>query len=136
QPLRNQLGVSNHELGESLVLGRYVFDGSGRYTIRLGPLDYDDYLSFLPGGHRRPLLKAIVDTFTPGIHDAMLELSVDLKAAPRFQLGSPRSATLQRTSWLGGAIERDAFKITVPLEERQRDEAEDGDDRGEPPPLP
>ena len=138
KPLRNQLGVQNHQLGSNLVLGRYVYDGSGRYKIVLGPLQYDDYLSFLPGGHRRPLLQQVVNVFTPGIHDTMLELHVDLEAAPRFQLGSPRASTLSRTAWLGGTGDQ-AFSITVPLEDRPADtgaEEEVDEDRGEPPPLP
>lgn len=134
KPLRNKLGVANHQLGESLTIGRYVFDGSGRFQIKLGPLNYDDYLSFLPGGYRRPLLRAVVDTFTPGIHDVMLKLEVDLAAAPRFQLGSPRSATLSRTAWLGGSSEKN-FSITVPLDEPKPPSDDDDDDRGEPPPL-
>ncbi len=136
KPLRNKLGVSNHQLGESLVVGRYVFDGSGRYTIQLGPLQYDDYLSFLPGGHRRPFLQAVVNTFTPGIHDVMLELHVDLEAAPKLQLGSPRSSTLSRTAWLGGSGANQEFSITVPLEDRPPPADDGDDDRGEPPPLP
>ncbi len=136
KPLRNKLGLGNHQLGESLVLGRYVYDGSGRYTVKLGPLQYDDYLSFLPGGHRRPFLQSVINTFTPGIHDVMLELHVDLDAAPRFQLGSPRAATLARTAWLGGTGDQ-SFQITVPLDDRPEDTADDDDDdRGEPPPLP
>jgi len=134
KPLRNKLGVMNHQLGESLVIGRWVYDGSGRYTIKLGPLEYDDYLSFLPGGHRRPLLKSVVNTLTPGIHDVMLELHVDLEAAPRFQLGSPRASTLSRTSWLGGTGEH-SFSITIPLEDRPTEESDDDDDRGSPPPM-
>ena len=135
KPLRNKLGVANHQLGESLTLGRYVFDGSGRFQIKLGPLNYDDYLSFLPGGYRRPLLRSVVDTFTPGIHDVMLKLEVDLDAAPRFQLGSPRAATLSRTAWLGGSAEQ-KFSITVPLDEPKPPSDDDDDDRGEPPPPP
>lgn len=132
KPLRNKLGVANHQLGENLVIGRWVYDGSGRYTVVLGPLQYDDYLSFLPGGHRRPLLQSVVNTFTPGIHDVMLELHVDLEAAPRFQLGSPRASTLSRTAWLGGTGEQ-SFSITVPLEDQREEELEDDEDRGEPP---
>jgi type VI secretion system protein ImpH len=113
-----------------------VYDGSGRYTVVLGPLQYDDYLSFLPGGHRRPLLQSVINTFTPGIHDVMLELHVDLEAAPRFQLGSPRASTLSRTAWLGGTGDQ-SFSITVPLEDRRDDasDEEEDEDRGEPPPM-
>ena len=135
KPLRNKLGVANHELGENMVIGRYVFDGSGRYKIALGPLGYDDYLSFLPGGHRRAFLQSLVNTFSPGIHDVMLELRVDLDAAPKFQLGSPRSSTLSRTMWLGGG-KGQGFNLTVPLGDAPPGDASDDDDRGEPPPLP
>lgn len=136
KPLRNKLGVMNHQLGESLTIGRYVYDGTGRFTIILGPLGYDEYLSFLPGGHRRPLLRGVVSTFTRGQHDVMLELHVKTDAAPRFQLGSPRAATLKRTAWLGGSA-GEQFVITVPLEDKPPPAPgdEDEEDRGEPPPI-
>lgn len=133
KPLRNQLGIMNCRLGEDLTLGRYVYDGTGRFTIVLGPLEYDQYLSFLPGGHNRPLMRGIVDTFTRGAQDAMLELHVKPDAAPRYQLGSPRAATIKRTAWLGGS-KGQPFVITVPLEEpKPRLDGDDEEDRGEPP---
>ncbi len=136
KPSRNKLGVMNHQLGESLVIGRYVFDGAGRFNIVLGPLGYDEYLSFLPGGHRRPQLRGVVATFTRGQHDVMLELHVKTDQAPRFQLGSPRSATLKRTAWLGGSSGQQ-FVISVPLEDRPQlaTDEDDDEDRGEPPPM-
>jgi type VI secretion system protein ImpH len=138
KPYRNKIGVMNHQLGESLTIGRYVYDGSGRFTIVLGPLGYDEYLSFLPGGHRRPMLRGVVDSFTRGMYDVMLELHVQTEAAPRFQLGSPRAATLKRTAWLGGTGGGE-FVITVPLAEQPPGTGggseDDDDDRGEPPPL-
>jgi type VI secretion system protein ImpH len=135
KPLRNKLGLANHQLGESLVIGKWVYDGGGAFQIKLGPLEYDDYLSFLPGGHRRPFLQAIVNTMTPGIHDVMLKLEVDLDAAPRWSLGSPRASTVARTMWLGGSVGQ-SFSITVPLEDKKTDDEGDDDDRGEPPPPP
>ncbi|MDC0677132.1 MULTISPECIES: type VI secretion system baseplate subunit TssG [Sorangium] len=136
KPFRNKLGVMNHQLGESLTLGRYVFDGSGRYKVVLGPVGYDEYLSFLPGGRRQDLVRGVIETFTPGIHDVMLEIHVDTEEAPRFQLGSPRAATLKRTAWIGGsAAER--LVITIPLDDKHLagGDDEDDDDRGEPPPM-
>jgi type VI secretion system protein ImpH len=137
KPHRNKLGVMNHQLGESLTIGRYVYDGTGRFNIILGPLSYDDYLTFLPGGKNRPLLRAVVATFTRGQQDVMLELHVKTDQAPRWQLGSPRSATLKRTMWLGGHVGQQ-FKISVPLEDKPPPSPEDDDpeDRGEPPPDP
>ncbi|AUX24143.1 hypothetical protein SOCEGT47_046790 [Sorangium cellulosum] len=136
KPFRNKLGVMNNQLGESLTLGRYVFDGSGRYTIVVGPVGYDEYLSFLPGGERQALVRGVIETFTPGIHDVMLEIHVDTEEAPRFQLGSPRAATLKRTAWIGGAA-AERLVLTVPLDEKHLAGSADADeeDRGEPPPM-
>jgi type VI secretion system protein ImpH len=138
KPLRNKVGVMNCRLGEDLTIGRYVYDGTGRFTVVLGPLGYDEYLSFLPGGRRRKDMRAVVDTFTRGMYDVMLELHVKTDAAPRFQLGSPRASTLKRTAWLGGSGGQ-AFVITVPLDEAKAqgldEDDDDPDDRGEPPPL-
>ena len=136
RPHRNKLGVMNHQLGESLTIGRYVYDGTGRFNVVLGPLSYDDYLTFLPGGSNRPLLRAVVATFTRGQQDVILELHVKTDDAPRWQLGSPRSATLKRTAWLGGHVGQQ-FKISVPLEDKPPPTAgDDEEDRGEPPPDP
>ena len=66
----------------------------------------------------------------------MLELHVDLEAAPRFQLGSPRASTLARTAWLGGSGQQ-TFSITVPLEDKGPGApGEEDEERHEPPPLP
>ena len=133
---RNKLGIMNHQLGESLTLGRYVYDGTGRFKIVLGPLGYDEYISFLPGGQRRPLLRAVVNTFTRGQQDGVLELCLRTNEAPRFQLGSPRSGTLKRTAWLAGSTAAQ-FRITVPLDDALPDALEASDDdedgREEPP---
>lgn len=137
KPLRNKLGVMNCVLGQDLTIGRYVYDGSGRFNIVLGPLGYDDYLSFLPGGHNRPVLKGLVDMFTRGIYDVNMEIHVQTEAAPRFQLGSPRSSTIGRTAWLGGS-QGQKFVVNVPLEDKPQPTSTepDDEDRGEPPDLP
>lgn len=135
KPYRNKLGQANATLGQSLTIGKYVFDASSRYKIVLGPLGYDDYLAFLPGGHKRPLLRGVCAVFTRGMYDVLLELHVKPDAAPRFQLGSPRASTIKRTAWLGGP--KRPFILTVPLEDpKPEGDASADDDHGEPPPNP
>jgi type VI secretion system protein ImpH len=135
KPYRNRLGEANANLGQSLTIGRYVFDASSRYKIVLGPLGYDDYLAFLPGGHKRPLLRGICAVFTRGIYDVLLELHVKPDAAPRYQLGSPRASTLKRTAWLGGP--KKPFVLTVPLDDpKPEPENDEETERAEPPPNP
>ncbi|MRG91334.1 type VI secretion system baseplate subunit TssG [Polyangium spumosum] len=138
KPLRNKMGVANHQLGESLTIGRWVYDGTGRFKIKLGPLKYDEYISFLPGGSNRAILKATVDTLTRGACDAMLELHVATEDAPRFQLASPRASTLARTTWLGGPVGQN-FVIEVPLNDKPQKTGQGDDEEEErldPPPLP
>jgi type VI secretion system protein ImpH len=137
KPLRNKLGVNNHQLGESLTIGRWVYDGTGRFKIVLGPLKYDEYISFLPGGANRSILKATVDTLTRGACDAMLELHVRTEDAPRFQLASPRSSTLSRTTWLGGPVGQN-FVMEVPLHDKPQatGTGDEEEERLDPPPLP
>ncbi len=134
KPYRNRIGQANATLGESLTIGRYVFDASSRYKIVLGPLGYDDYLAFLPGGHKRPLMRGVCAVFTRGYYDVLLELHVKPDAAPRFQLGSPRASTLKRTAWLGGP--KKPFILTVPLEDPTPPTTDEDEERGEPPPNP
>ena len=54
--------------------------------------------------------------FRPGAFvDEPRHLAFEL--APRFQLASPRSATLARTAWLGGSS-GEQFVINVPLDDK------------------
>jgi type VI secretion system protein ImpH len=133
KPLRNRLGVVNRELSVNLTIGRWVYNGTGRYKIILGPLEYDQYLSFLPGGAARPRLRSLVHAFTRGMADAVLELRIKPEAAPRFQLGSKHASHLRRTTWVGGATD-DNFVLLVPLDDYVPSADDDDDERGEPPP--
>ena len=69
----------------------------------------------------------------------MLELHVKTDDAPRFQLGSPRSATLKRTTWLGGHV-GPAVQDLGPARGQgpapQPGDDDPDEDRGEPPPDP
>jgi len=50
-------------LGRNSVLGRSILDYQSKITIEIGPMDFEDYLKFLPDGYRATLLKEVIDLY-------------------------------------------------------------------------
>lgn len=88
---RAMLGEANMTLGHNFSLGRTVLDRSGRYRIRIGPVDYNTYEALGPGGRYHATLRKIVQQFSRGILEAEVELSLSPEEAPKFRLGSSTS---------------------------------------------
>jgi type VI secretion system protein ImpH len=55
---RNVMGLGKCTLGEDFLLGERIFDRSGKFRVKLGPVGFDDYTRFLPGrvGRGYPIL--------------------------------------------------------------------------------
>ncbi len=98
-PDRTFLGRTGAILGIEAVLGSRVWDRQHKFRLRLGPLTWPQYQSFLPG--HRPLEK-LVDWVRLYLN---LELAWDVRLVlakrevPPLQLGA--GARLGWTAWLG-----------------------------------
>ena len=57
---RNRLGLTNSQLGESLVLGERVRDRGGKFRIHIRQLDWNRFHEFLPIGSGYQPLCALV----------------------------------------------------------------------------
>jgi len=99
---RMALGQKNHALGTSTHLGVRAPERSGRFGIRIGPLQLANYGRFLPGGDQLPLIRETTQIFTRNPVDYDLELVVAANAVPSFHLTSENPAALGRTTWLAG----------------------------------
>lgn len=55
-----RLGKQNSSLGESAIVGTRVWDQQSKFRVRLGPLDFKQFLAFLPNGSAYQPLKSIV----------------------------------------------------------------------------
>lgn len=133
-----RLGKQNTTLGQDLTIGRHVIDRSGAFRVVVGPVGYDLFEAFLPGGLHHERLRRIVDQFSGGVLESELELRLSPDSAPRFQLGSRRGAVLgsnthlvqQRTGAmrvrvvLGGDAVRARPRVVTEGEGEQRDAAE------------
>jgi type VI secretion system protein ImpH len=96
----NRLGLENCSLGKDLSLGDRVFDRACTFRVELGPLELEDFLSFLPTGKGTAQLHELVDHFNGDGLDYEVEISIRREAIPPLQL-SGRTALLGWSSWLG-----------------------------------
>lgn len=96
----NRLGLENCSLGKNLSLGERVYDRACTFRVALGPLELEDFLSFLPPGKGTAQLHELVDHFNGDGLDYEVEISIRREAIPPLQL-SGRTALLGWSTWLG-----------------------------------
>jgi type VI secretion system protein ImpH len=95
------LGRQNHALGIHTIVGSRVWDQAARFEVRLGPLSYDQFLSYLPTGHAHRPFVAVVRFSVRGELDFGLRLSLAAGEVPELRLSSGEGAArLGWTSWL------------------------------------
>lgn len=97
---RVRLGVANTVLGEDMTIGRSVLDRSGAFRVIVGPVPYELYEAFMPGGRHHERLRRIVDQFSGGVLEPELELKLEQADAPKFRLGHARGAVLGKNTQL------------------------------------
>lgn len=100
-PERTRLGVHNTTLGVNLTVGRRVKDRSGRIRIIVGPVTYQHYEDYMPGGRHYARLCRMIAHLTGDAVEAELEVQLTESDAPGFQLGNKQSAMLAVNSQLG-----------------------------------
>lgn len=99
-------------LGTSAIIGSSWWTRTDKFRIRLGPMDWEDYVRLLPGSPSYPRLKAWVRNYL--IDPLLWEVQWVLKReqVPATCLG--RQGLLGRTSWLKcRPFERDAADLVL-----------------------
>ena len=102
---RTIFGGSNRasqQLGSGAVVGDEVWEHHGRIRIRIGPIDFEQYVSFLPGPGAYQDLEAWVKSFTSGQFEAEVQLILKREDAPSTELGlrGRNESRLGLVSWL------------------------------------
>jgi type VI secretion system protein ImpH len=95
-----RLGASgqNRALGIDTIAGSRVWDQAARFEVRLGPLSYGQFLSFLPGGHAHGPLTSLVRFAVREELELSLRLTLKAAEVPGLRLGA--DSRLGWTSWL------------------------------------
>jgi len=97
---RNRLGGLNSSLGVDLSLGHSVPDSAGCFGISVGPIDFEDYVDFMPDRENMAQLNELVDLFNSDALDYEVTVILRGEQTPALALGNPLHR-LGYSSWLG-----------------------------------
>jgi type VI secretion system protein ImpH len=91
-------------LGVSMVLGRKVWHCQDKFRIVIGPLGYDDYRRFMPGGDSLKRLLAWVRSYAGLTLDWDVRLILSKEEMPPLRLGG--ATRVGWSTWLASAAPR------------------------------
>ena len=103
---------AGNRLGASLVLGRSVWDCQNKFRIVIGPVGYDDYRRFMPGGDSLKRLLAWVKTYCGLTLDWDVRLILKKEEMPPMRLGG--TTRMGWSTWLASApAQRDPAQMLI-----------------------
>lgn len=91
----------DNRLGASMVLGRSVWDCQHKFRIVIGPLGYDDYRRFMPGGDSLKRLLAWVRNYVGLALEWDVRLILKKEELPALRLGG--ATRMGWSTWLASA---------------------------------
>ncbi|MFC3321630.1 type VI secretion system baseplate subunit TssG [Mesorhizobium cantuariense] len=101
--LQTGLAKAHAVLGRGATIGPRVFSRQSRIELRVGPLGYEDFKAFLPGGQRLKVFKQAVSDMVGESLDVDLRIVLAREAVPPPHIGAVQ---LGRTAWLARPHER------------------------------
>lgn len=96
------LGARNSILGESSIIGNRVWDQQSKFRVRLGPMKFNKFLSFLPNGSANQSLLSVLKFLVGFEFDFDLQFVLQAKQVPSTVLTTRalRKPMLGWTTWL------------------------------------
>lgn len=92
----------NNQLGVNTVVGSRVWDTQSRFRVRLGPLSWEQFGTFLPVGSASRALLDLTRFYVGQEYDFEFQLVLRASDAPAAQLGSqgPNAPRLGWSTWI------------------------------------
>jgi type VI secretion system protein ImpH len=101
---RSRMGRTGafNELGKDIVVGRKVWDLQSKFRVRIGPLTFDQFRDFLPGGAACDRLMELVRFYARAEFAFDVQPVLKAEDVPDCQLSGnlSKAAQLGRYSWL------------------------------------
>lgn len=91
----------NRALGKGAVLGVRVWDQEAAYDLKVGPLDFEAYGRFLPGGDALGPLCDLAQFYAGEVHEIRVRVVLRADEVRPARLGKAHGARLGTTAWLG-----------------------------------
>jgi len=108
---QNRMGLDNCSLGQDFSVGDRVLDRAGKFNIRLGPLNFNQFCDFLPTGQYYETLRDLVKFLLIDPLDFDVVLILKKAEVPKMRL----SADTQQLGWSGwmGEVSEDGVVVLV-----------------------
>lgn len=109
----------SEQLGKGTIVGDEVWDQQGTITIRLGPMNFDQYREFLPGAPAYLALRSWLRFYANRQFDFVVQLVLEREHTPGMKLGEdgPQASKLGLVSWLKNRpLQRDPDEATYRIE--------------------
>jgi type VI secretion system protein ImpH len=109
QCLFNDGDSYSEQLGVAAVVGDAIWDRQSRIRLKLGPLDQERYLSFLPSGSAWKPLSELTRFFCGPDLEVEVQLVLKQKEVPRFDVGKddPAGPRLGWFTWIRSGTDFD-----------------------------
>ena len=105
---QTDLGNRTKLLGQNIVVGDRVGSVQNRFRVRLGPLEWDEFLGLLPNEKRLPQIAQFTRAYVGIGMDFDFQLVLKGSDVPCMQLGNESSAKLGWNTWImNDALDRD-----------------------------
>ena len=104
----------NQRIGDGALLGRRIWNAAAAFEVRLGPLTYKQFLSFLPGHEAYAALGSAIRFYAHEELGFRVRLTLAAKEVPPLRLGKRHAAHLGHTSWVRAkAFTRDDSQVSL-----------------------
>lgn len=108
--LRSALGQQSCQLGNDATIGSRVRDWTGKFRVRIGPVDIETYRSFLPGSPNLRVLNNLARTATGDALEHDVELVIRKEDTPQLGITLARSGNL---GWTTGLFSHPGQELSV-----------------------
>lgn len=100
-PVQGELRTFHNKLGTDVVLGQHVVDCQGRFRLRVGPLDFADYVRFVRDGADLDRASYLTRLYARSEFDFDVQPVLRREQIPAWRLASTKGDhRLGRTVWL------------------------------------
>jgi len=107
----NAVGQANSTLGKDMIIGQQVYDRTGKFRLRIGPVDFETYLQFLPVGEANKETDQIIRLYLVDWLDYEVEVVLSGEEVPLMEIGEGEKAA--RLGWTSWAVSRPTEDVSV-----------------------
>jgi len=107
---QTRLGAANSSLGVDALCGGYVWECETKFRISLGPMGFDQYKKFLPGGNMLGPILSFTRSMVGIEYEFELKVILEREEVPPCKISG--DSRLGLTTWLlapGNPMKEDAF---------------------------